>query len=111
MGWFVSGMTTAAGVAVEYGTSSNANWGYSSKKLRLKGYSVQSPSSLAASTVMGNLRIGESSALISSTPIFLDTPEFVLSVSGLDLRANYFAITAGTTHASGLIATMWGDRV
>ena len=109
MGWFVSGMTTAVGVACEFGTSSNANWGYNKKKLVMRGWAAQSPSSIAASTVMGTLRIGESSALASSTPIFLDTPEFALSVNGLDLKAHYFAIAAGTTHAAGLIACMWGD--
>jgi len=109
-GWFVSGMTTAVGVACEFGTSSNV--GVASKKLRLKGYTIQSPSSLAASTVMATLRMGESSGVgLSSKVICLDTPEFTLSAEGLNLVAPYFAIAAGTTHVAGFLATMWGDYV
>ena len=109
-GWYVSGMSTEVGVICELGTSSNANWGFSSKQLVLRGYTIQSPSSLAASTVMATLRRGQSSGVaLSSTPICLDTPEFALSANGINIKAPYFAIAAGTTHVAGLFASMWGD--
>ena len=108
-GWMISGQTTAVGVACEWCTSSNANWGYSNKQLVLRGYTIQSPSSLAASTVTAKLRRGESSGLVSEVPIAFDTPEFALSVDGLNIKAPYFAITAGTTHDAGFFASMWGD--
>ena len=108
-GWMISGQTTAVGVACEYGTSSNANWGHSSKQLVLRGYTIQSPSSLAASTVTAKLRRGESSGLVSEVAIAFDTPEFALSANGLNIKAPYFAIAAGTTHAAGLFASLWGD--
>jgi len=108
IGWFRSGMSTAVGTIVEYGTSSNANSGFSSKRLILNGYSLQSPSSIAASTVMANLCWGPSSGLGSSTPVALDSAEFAISVDGLNLPAGYFALRAGSTHAAGMVGAIWG---
>jgi hypothetical protein len=110
-GWFVSAMTTTVGVVCEKASASGANLPFASRRmLELHGYSVQTASSLAASTVSATLRVGASSGVgLSSTPVALDTPEFAMSVDGLKITGQYFAIAAGTTHATGLVASMWGD--
>ena len=108
VGWFRSGRSTAVGTIVEYGTSSNAGTEYSSKRLILEGFLLQSPSSLAASTVMANLCYGPSSGLGSTTPVALDSAEFVVTAHGLSLPAGYFALRAGTTHAAGMVGAIWG---
>ena len=108
-GWMISGVSTAVGVVCEFGTSSNANSQYSNKQLVLRGYTLQSHSSIAASTVTAKLRRGESSGLVSAVDIAFDTPEFTLSANGLNIKAPYFALAAGTTHADGLFGSMWGD--
>lgn len=113
-GWFISGMTTAAGVAIEIGTSSNANWSYSSKKLRLEGLSVQMPSSIAASTVMATLRFGESSGVgLSTTPLVNWTAESAIQWKGLKFEAPYFAIVSPATcgDRGGFLCAMWGSYV
>ena len=110
-GWFVSGMSTAVGVICEKAASSGGNLTYSSRRmLELHGYAIQTASSLAASTVCATLRIGVSSAIgLSSIMIGLDTPEFAMSNDGLNVKGQYFAIAAGTTHVTGMVASMWGD--
>jgi hypothetical protein len=108
-GWIVGGVSTKVEVVCEMGTSSNAI-GPSQKKLVLRGYHVQTFSSLAASTVTAKLVLGESSAVGTQTlPICLDSPEVSHTVNGLNVTANYFAISAGSTHVKGLHASMWGD--
>jgi len=110
-GWFVSAMTTTVGVICEKAGSSGANLPYASRRmLELHGYALQTASSLAASTVCATLRIGVSSAIgLSSIMIGLDTPEFAMSNDGLNVKGQYFAIAAGTTHVTGMVASMWGD--
>ena len=109
-GWLISGQTTTVGVACEFASASGANLPYGgSRELVLNGYMVQVASSLANSSVMATLRRGDSSgAALSSTPIMLDTAEGIVSVSGLNINAKYFAIAAGTTHANAMLGTMWG---
>jgi len=108
-GWIVGGVSTAVEVVCEYGTSSNVN-AYSGRKLVLRGYHIQTFSSLTATTVCAVLTRGESSAAGTQTEqICLDTPEVSHQVNGLNVTANYFALSAGTTHANGLHASMWGD--
>ena len=110
-GWFVSAMSTAVGVICEKSGSSGGNLAYSGRRmLELHGYAIQTASSLAASTVCATLRIGVSSVIgLSSIMIGLDTPEFAMSNDGLNIKGQYFAIAAGTTHVTGMVASMWGD--
>ena len=98
--WFVSAISTAAEVIC----SKTAGAGYSSKKLRLLGCSVQMGSSIAGSTLAVSLHIGG-----STTPLFLSSPEGSQAFEGLGISSTYFALESPTTAVDGILGALWGD--
>ena len=110
-GWFVGGNSTAVAQVVQKAAPSGAIGNQT--KLVLNGFSVAGGTT-AASTVMHTLRFGPSSGgALSSEPILQAGGQSTgmhvsLSVNGLALEAGFFAIAAGTTTPTGVVATMWG---
>ena len=106
-GWVVGGWSSAAGTIVEvFGSTSPVS---GPKLMTLRGWSV-AVGTTAASTVPITLNWGESSAVVSSAPIATHGSLGMMAVSGLDIRARYFAIRNGAAPTgNGVSASLFGD--